>query len=150
MDYEAELAVIIGTQCRNVSAERAMDVVKGFTCFNAVSNRDDQRKETNWVRGKAFDNAGLLGPVLATPEEVPIDARVQLLLNEKLKQESTRDQLSFSIPELIVEITRYMTLEPGDVIATGTPSGVGPLHDGDTVKVSIEGIGTLINYVREV
>lgn len=148
MDYEAELAVIIGKQCRNVSEEHAMEVVKGFTCFNDVSNRDDQRKETNWVRGKAFDNAGPIGPVVSTPEEVPKNARIRLILNDEVKQESSREKLFFSVPELITEITNYMTLEPGDVIATGTPSGVGPLSDGDTVKVEVQGVGTLINYVR--
>jgi 2-keto-4-pentenoate hydratase/2-oxohepta-3-ene-1,7-dioic acid hydratase in catechol pathway len=147
VDYEAELGVVIGEQCRNVPEEEAMDVVAGYTCVNDVSNRDDQDVETNWVRGKAFDASCPLGPVVATPEEVPRDATVSCRLNGRTVQEATREQLIFSVRELIEEITAYMTLEPGDVIATGTPEGVGPLSDGDTVEVSVEGVGTLRNTV---
>lgn len=147
IDHEAELGVVIGEQCRAVSEDEAMDVVAGFTCGNDLSNRDDQRAEQNWVRGKAFDNAAPLGPVLATPEEVPADATVRLLVNGEERQRSSRSNLIFSIPELIAEITTYLTLEPGDVILTGTPAGVGPLADGDRVEVEIEGIGTLRHSV---
>lgn len=148
IDHEAELGVVIGTECRNVRPEAAMDVVAGFTCVNDISNRDDQRREQNWVRGKAFDGAAPMGPVLATPDEVPDDATIELRVNGELRQQSTRENLLFSIPELIAEITAYLTLEPGDVIATGTPAGVGPLVDGDMVEVEIEGIGTLSHSVR--
>ncbi len=143
IEYEAELAVVIDEQCRNVSEGNAMDVVAGYTCLVDVSNRDDQDREQNWVRGKAFDNAAPLGPVLATPEHVPADASVELRLNGETRQSSTRERLIFPIPELIAEITSYMTLEPGDVIATGTPEGVGELSDGDEVTVEIEGVGQL-------
>ncbi|WP_302080425.1 fumarylacetoacetate hydrolase family protein [Salinibaculum rarum] len=143
VDYEAEMGVVIGEQCRNVDESDAMDVVEGFTCMVDVSNRDDQDREQNWVRGKAFDNAAPLGPVLATPEHVPDDARIELRLNGETRQSSSRDTLIFPVPELIAEITTYMTLEPGDVIATGTPEGVGPLSDGDEVTVEIEGVGQL-------
>ncbi|MDQ2049408.1 fumarylacetoacetate hydrolase family protein [Natronolimnohabitans sp. A-GB9] len=148
IDYEAELAVVIGEQCRHVPVSDAMDVVEGFTCLNDVSNREDQRDERNWVRGKAFDGAAPMGPVLATPDEVPEDARVQSRVNGELKQDGSREQLIFPIPELIAEITTYMTLEPGDVIATGTPEGVGPLSDGDEVEIEVEGVGTLEHTVR--
>ena len=148
LDYEAELGVVIGQQCRNVDEADAMDVVAGFTCVNDVSNRDDQAVETNWVRGKAFDDAAPLGPAIATPEAVPEDAAIRCRVNGDLRQDSSRDQFIFSVPELIAEITSYMTLEPGDVVSTGTPEGVGPLADGDTVEVEIEGIGTLENDVR--
>jgi 2-keto-4-pentenoate hydratase/2-oxohepta-3-ene-1,7-dioic acid hydratase in catechol pathway len=147
VDYEAEMGVVIGEQCRNVSESEAMDVVEGFTCMVDVSNRDDQDREQNWVRGKAFDNAAPLGPVLATPEHVPDDAAIELRLNGETKQSSSRETLIFSVPELIAEITTYMTLEPGDVIATGTPEGVGPLSDGDEVTVEIEGVGHLSHTV---
>ncbi|HET7324916.1 MAG TPA: fumarylacetoacetate hydrolase family protein [Halococcus sp.] len=147
IDHEAELGVVIGTECRNVSRDDAMDVVGGFTCVDDISNRDDQSIEQNWVRGKAFDNAAPMGPVLATPDEVPDDATVELRVNGETRQQSSRDNLIFSIPELIEEITTYMTLEPGDVIATGTPAGVSPLADGDTVEIEIEGIGTLSHSV---
>lgn len=148
LDYEAELAVVIGEQCRHVAAEDAMDVVRGFTCLNDLSNRDDQNKETNWVRGKAFDGAAPVGPVVADPEHVPDDAFVRLRVNGDLKQDGSRDQLYFDVPTLIEEITTYMTLEAGDVISTGTPSGVGPLSDGDRVEVEVEGVGTLEHTVE--
>jgi len=147
IDYEAELGVVIGEQCRHVDAADAMDVVAGFTCLNDVSNRDDQREEQNWIRGKAFDNAAPVGPVLATPDEVPQDASVRSRVNGDLRQDSTREDFIFTVPELIEEITTYITLEPGDLIATGTPEGVGPLSDGDTVEVEVEGVGTLVNDV---
>ncbi|MBZ6493963.1 fumarylacetoacetate hydrolase family protein [Natrinema longum] len=148
IDHEAELGVVIGEQCRHVSEGDAMDVVEGFTCVNDLSNRDDQRQEQNWVRGKAFDGAAPMGPVLATPEEVPADAAVRTRVNGETRQDGSRDQLVFSVPELIAEITTYLTLEPGDVIATGTPEGVGPLSDGDEVEIEIEGVGTLEHSVR--
>ena len=148
IDWEAELAVVIGEQCKAVDADDAMDVVAGFTCMNDVSNRDDQNREQNWVRGKAFDNAAPLGPVTATPEEVPADASVELRVNGETKQSSDRGHLIFDVPTLIEEITTYLTLEAGDVIATGTPEGVGALADGDTVEVEIEGVGTLEHDVR--
>ena len=148
IDWEAELAVVIGEQCKAVDAEDAMDVVAGFTCMNDVSNRDDQNREQNWVRGKAFDNAAPLGPVMATPDEVPADASVELRVNGETKQSSDRGHMIFDVPTLIEEITTYLTLEAGDVIATGTPEGVGALADGDTVEIEIEGVGTLEHDVR--
>jgi 2-keto-4-pentenoate hydratase/2-oxohepta-3-ene-1,7-dioic acid hydratase in catechol pathway len=149
VEHEAELGVVIDEQCKDVDREDAMDVVAGYTCVNDVSNRDDQDREQNWVRGKAFDGAAPMGPVVATPDEVPDDARIALRVNGETRQDSTRDHLIFSIPELIEEITTYMTLEAGDVIATGTPEGVGPLADGDTVEIEIEGVGTLEHDVRQ-
>lgn len=148
IDHEAEFAVVISDRARNVKAENAMDVVRGFTCLNDVSNRDDQEREQNWVRGKAFDKAAPFGPVVARPEVVPEDAHVRLRVNGDLRQDSSRDQFIFSIPELIEEITQYMTLEPGDIVSTGTPSGVGPIRDGDTVEVDVEGVGVLRNTFR--
>ena len=143
IDFEAELGVVIDEQCRNVDAADALDVVAGYTCVNDLSNRDDQRVEQNWIRGKAFDGAAPMGPVLATPDEVPDDASITLRQNGTVRQDSTIDDLIFSIPELIEEITAYLTLESGDVISTGTPAGVGPVDDGDTIEIEIEGVGTL-------
>ena len=148
LDYEAELGVVISEQCRHVDEDEAMDVVAGYTCANDLSNRDDQELEGNWVRGKAFDGAAPMGPVLATPDEVPDDARIQLRVNGEIQQDSSIEQLIFSVPAVIAEITTYLTLEPGDVILTGTPEGVGPLEDGDQVEVEIEGIGTLEHGVH--
>ncbi|QHS16816.1 fumarylacetoacetate hydrolase family protein [Halopenitus persicus] len=147
IEHEAELGVVIGQQCRNVDAADAEDVIAGYTCVNDVSNRDDQRREQNWVRGKAFDNAAPIGPVLATPEEVPDDASVRSFVNGERRQDGSLDLMIFEIPELIAEITTYLTLEPGDVIATGTPEGVGPLTDGDAVAIEIEGVGRLEHSV---
>jgi 2-keto-4-pentenoate hydratase/2-oxohepta-3-ene-1,7-dioic acid hydratase in catechol pathway len=147
VDYEAELAVVVGEGCRNLDPADAMDAVAGFTCMVDVSNRDDQDREQNWVRGKAFDSAAPLGPALATPDHVPADASVELFLNGERRQAASRDTLIFPVPELLAEITRYMTLEPGDVVATGTPQGVGPLSDGDEVVVEIEGVGRLRHTV---
>ena len=143
VEWEAELGVVIGEQCRNVDAADAADVIAGYTCVCDVSNRDDQQVEQNWVRGKAFDGAAPVGPVVADPEHVPDDARVTLRVDGETKQDSSREQLIFSVEELVEEITAYMTLEPGDVISTGTPAGVGPLSDGDEVEVEVEGVGTL-------
>ena len=147
IDYEAELAVVIGERCKGVGANEAMDYVSGFTCLNDLSNRDDQEAEQNWVRGKAFDDAAPIGPLVATPEHVPEDATIECRVNGEVEQQSSRDQFIFPIPELIEEISTYMTLEPGDVVSTGTPAGVGPLADGDEVEVEVEGVGTLRNTV---
>lgn len=149
VDFEAEIAIVVGEQCRDVAAEDAMSVVEGFTCLNDISNRDDQEIEQNWIRGKAFDNSAPVGPVVATPDEVPEDAAVELRVNGETRQSSSRSEWIFSLPELIEEITTYMTLEPGDLISTGTPAGVGPLEDGDTVELEVEGVGTLEHSVRE-
>ncbi len=146
IDHEAELGVVIGKRCKNVDQEDAMDKVMGFTCVNDLSNRDDQRREQNWVRGKAFDSAAPIGPVVAEKKHVPKDAEIRAIVNDEVRQSSTIDQLAFSIEELIDEITTYMTLERGDIISTGTPSGVGPIEDGDEVSIDIEGIGTLRNH----
>ncbi|WP_231187945.1 fumarylacetoacetate hydrolase family protein [Haladaptatus sp. DYF46] len=148
VEYEAELGVVIGKQCRNVAAEDADSVIEGYTCVNDISNRDDQMVEQNWIRGKAFDGSAPIGPVIAPPDEVPDDAAVELRLNGEVKQQSSRSEFIFSVPEIIEEITAYMTLEQGDVIITGTPAGVGPLSDGDRVEVEIEGVGTLEHGVR--
>lgn len=148
IDHEAELAVVISDRCTNVAAKNAMDVVAGYTCLNDLSNRDDQETEQNWVRAKAFDGAAPIGPVISRPENVPDDATIQLRVNGEVRQDSSIDHLIFSVPELIEEITKFMTLVPGDVISTGTPEGVGPLTDGDEIQIEIEGVGTLEHSVR--
>jgi len=148
IDWEAELGVVIDEQCKDVSAEDAMDVVRGFTCVDDVSNRDDQEVEQNWIRGKAFDGSAPLGPCIAPTEDVPEDASIELRTNGETMQSSDRSELIFEIPALIEEITTYLTLEAGDVIATGTPGGVGPLSDGDTVEIEVEGVGTLEHTVE--
>ena len=147
IEYEAELGVVIGEQCRHVDAAEAEDVVAGYTCLNDLSNRDDQEREQNWVRGKAFDNAAPIGPVIATSEHLDDDAAIETRVNGETTQSSSIDKMVFSVPELVEEITTYMTLEPGDIIATGTPEGVGSLDHGDTVEIEIDGVGTLRHSV---
>ncbi|MFB6312093.1 MAG: fumarylacetoacetate hydrolase family protein [Salinirussus sp.] len=147
VDFEAEFAIVIGRQCRSVDETEAMDYIEGFTCVNDVSNRDDQEVERNWVRGKAFDGSLPVGPVVATPDEVPADATLELYHNGERKQETTREQMLFSVEELLADISELLTLEPGDLIATGTPFGPDALADGDVVEVKFEGVGTLRNEV---
>ena len=146
--HEAELAVVIGTRCRNVAAQEAMSVVLGYTCMNDVSDREAQKWDKNWVRAKGFDTSAPLGPMIVTPDEIEGPFHVMSRVNGEIRQDGSTADFIFPIPALIEEITRYMTLEPGDVIATGTPSGVGPLVSGDIVEVEIERIGVLRNSVR--
>lgn len=149
VEWEAELGVVIEKQAKYVDAADAMEYVAGYTCVDDVSNRDDQNVESQWVRGKAFDGAAPVGPCIADPEHVPEDATIQTRVNGEVEQDATIDQMVFDIPTLIEEITTYMTLEPGDVVATGTPEGVGPFDDGDTVEVEVEGVGVLEHEVRQ-
>ena len=146
--HEAELAVVIGTRCRNVSAQKALDVVLGYTCMNDVSDREAQKWDKNWVRAKGFDTSAPLGPIIVTKDEIEGPFHVMSRVNGEVRQDGSTRDFIFSIPALIEEISTYMTLEPGDVIATGTPAGVGPLGSGDIVEVEIEGIGVLRNSVR--
>ena len=146
--HEAELAVVIGTRCRNVSADEAMSVVLGYTCMNDVSDREAQKWDKNWVRAKGFDTSAPLGPMIVTADEIKGPFHVMSRVNGEIRQDGSTADFIFTIPELIEEITHYMTLEPGDVIATGTPAGVGPLVSGDAVEIEIEEIGILRNRVR--
>ncbi len=146
--HEAELAVVIGKRCRNVSAAKAMDVILGYTCLNDISDREAQKWEKNWVRAKGFDTSAPIGPMIVTKDEIDGPFHVMLRVNGETKQDGSTRDFIFPIPVLIEEISAYMTLEPGDVIATGTPAGVGPLSAGDVVEVEIDGIGILRNPVR--
>jgi len=146
--YEGELAVVIGRRCRNVRAEEANEAILGYTCLNDVSDRDAQKWEKSWVRAKAFDTSAPMGPVLVTPDEVEEPFHVVTRVNGEVRQDGRTDALIFPIPVLIETISAIMTLEAGDVIATGTPAGVGPLVAGDIVEVEIDGIGVLRNPVR--
>ena len=157
LDYEAELAVVIGRTARGVSASDALDHVAGYSCFNDGSVRDYQRKSTQWTMGKNFDRTGGFGPELVTPDELPAGAaglRIVSRLNGEIMQDSDTADMIFDVATLIATLSEAMTLEPGDVIATGTPSGVGYartppvfLREGDRIEVEIEGIGTIANVV---
>ncbi len=150
-DYEGELALIIRDRIRNVSEEEALDHILGFTCFNDVSQRNFQRSDkSGWFRGKSLDTFGPIGPVIVGPDEIgdPQNLRIRTRLNGRLVQEASTSQMIFPIPAIIAFVSANFTLEPGDIISTGTPSGVGPLTDGDVVEVEIENIGILRNPVR--
>ncbi|HVW81266.1 MAG TPA: fumarylacetoacetate hydrolase family protein [Mycobacteriales bacterium] len=146
VDYEGELAVVIGRLCRDVPVERAMEVVLGYTCANDVTARDQQKSDGQWSRAKGYDTFCPLGPWIET-EVDPSDLRITTRLNGEVKQDARTSMIVHKLPQLIAYITSCMTLLPGDVILTGTPDGIGPMQIGDTVEVEIEGIGTLTNPV---
>jgi len=156
VDYEAELAVVIGRTAKNIRATRAMDYVLGYTAFNDVSARDFQFKDGQWQRGKSCDTFAPMGQTIVTKDTItdPHKLSIKLVLNGQTMQDSNTNQLIFGVPELIEFLSQSITLEPGDVIATGTPPGVGfartpPvfLKPGDQMEVLIEGIGGLGNPV---
>lgn len=150
-DYEAELAIIIKDRIKNIDEDRALTHVMGFTCFNDISQRNLQRTDkSGWYRGKSLDTFGPIGPVIVSPEEIgdPQCLDICCRLNGKVVQQSNTKHMIFKIPQIIAFISRNFTIEPGDIIITGTPSGVGPIKHGDQVEVEIEGIGTLVNTVQ--
>ena len=146
VDYEGELAVVIKKPVWRVSVENALDYVLGYTCFNDVTARDLQYQNKQWTRAKSFDTFAALGPCIET-ELDPGNVVLETYLNGELKQKVNTGDLIYSVPVLINFISNVMTLLPGDIIATGTPSGIGAMQPGDTVEVKIDGIGTLRNYV---
>ncbi len=150
-DYEAELAIIIKDRVKNLSVDSAMEHILGFTCFNDISQRNLQKGDkAGWYRGKSLDTFGPIGPIIVTPEDIgdPQDLAIECRLNGRIVQKSNTRNMIFSIPLILAFISKNFTLEAGDIIITGTPSGVGPLHHGDVVEVEIENIGTLTNPVQ--
>lgn len=146
--YEGELAVVIGRICRDVPAEKAADVIWGYTVGNDVTARDLQRSDVQFTRAKGFDSFCPLGPWVETELDVS-DLRVRTFLNGDLKQDGTTKDMIFDVPALVAHVSAVMTLLPGDVILTGTPEGVGPMQVGDEVEISISGIGNLTNQVKQ-
>ncbi len=146
VDYEGELGVVIGRRAHRVTREQALEHVHGYVCVNDVTVRDLQKKDGQWTRAKGFDTFCPIGPRIATGLD-PAKLRITTRVNGVIKQDSSTSDLIFDVPTLIAFISRHMTLEEGDVISTGTPSGVGPLVPGDVVEVEIEGIGVLRNPV---
>jgi 2-keto-4-pentenoate hydratase/2-oxohepta-3-ene-1,7-dioic acid hydratase in catechol pathway len=159
LDYEAELAVVIGQTARHLNKDNALDCVAGYTCCNDGSVRDYQRKSNQWTIGKNFDQTGPLGPWLVTPDELPPGAaglRIQSRLNGQVMQNANTSDFLWNVVEALVIITECMTLEPGDVIITGTPAGVGYartppvwMAPGDVCEIDIEGIGVLSNTIAD-
>lgn len=156
VDYEGELGVVIGRRCRHVAADQARDVIAGYLIVNDVSVRDWQRKAPTMTLGKSFDTHGPIGPWIVTGEALgdPQDLRIRTYVNSELMQDASTKEMIFDCYEQIETLTTVFTLEPGDIIATGTPAGVGIfrspprfLRPGDTVRVEIDGIGTLENPV---
>jgi 2-keto-4-pentenoate hydratase/2-oxohepta-3-ene-1,7-dioic acid hydratase in catechol pathway len=147
IDYEGELAVVIGRIARDVRAEDAAKFILGYTCANDVTLRDLQKPDDQWTRAKGFDGSAPLGPWIETDLD-PNDTIVRTRLNGEIRQQASTADLVFGVATLIEYVTTFMTLLPGDVLLTGTPEGVGKLSDGDVVEVEVEGIGVLRNEVR--
>ncbi|HWP92224.1 MAG TPA: fumarylacetoacetate hydrolase family protein [Thermodesulfobacteriota bacterium] len=147
VDYEGELAVVIGRKASWVKEREAYQYVFGYTCINDVTARDLQAKDVQYTRAKGFDTFAPIGPVIET-EVDPANLKITTILNGEIRQHSSTSNLIFSVPRLLSFISHVMTLLPGDIIATGTPAGIGPMKSGDKVEVEIEGIGVLRNYVE--
>lgn len=158
LDYEAELAIVIGKGAKNISVEEAKSCIFGYTILNDVSARDIQFKDRQWTRGKSFDTFAPTGPCITTTAQLknPTNLRIRTWVNKQLRQDSTTRNMTLNVFEIVRHLSRVMTLEPCDIIATGTPAGVGfamkpqPkfLQDGDVVTIEIEGVGILRNQVR--
>lgn len=146
VDYEAELAVVIRREAKNIRPEDCKEYILGYTCANDVTARDLQSKDVQWTRAKGFDTFCPIGPYIET-EIDPSDLKIELLLNGEVKQSSRTSDMLYSVPEIVSFVSQVMTLKPGDVILTGTPSGIGTLKKGDQVEVRIEGLGSLFNSV---
>ena len=156
IDHEVELAVVIGKRAKNVRAAQAYEYIAGYTIALDISARDLQRtdieKRNPWHRSKNFDTFTPLGPWIVTSDEIPppIELGIELSVNGEIRQKANTREMIFDIPTTIEFIARYITLEPGDIISTGTPEGIGPIRDGDRIVSRIERIGELVNTVKEV
>ncbi len=146
VDYEGELAVVIGRRAKDVTEEEVDKYILGYTCFNDVTARDLQKKDIQYTRAKGFDTFAPMGPWIETDID-PDDVTIETYLNGERRQHTSTADMIFSVRRLVSFVSQIMTLLPGDVIATGTPSGVGKIKPGDTIEVKIEGIGTLVNTV---
>ncbi|WP_202079038.1 fumarylacetoacetate hydrolase family protein [Caldalkalibacillus salinus] len=149
IDHEAELAIVIGKTAKDLTRENALEYVFGYTCANDVSDRDLQKKDGQFTRAKSFTTYKPVGPVVETDID-PNHAGIKLTVNGEVRQDSNTNDLIHDIENLLVKVTEVMTLEPGDLIMTGTPSGVGPMKPGDEVVIEIDGIGKLSNPVESV
>jgi 2-keto-4-pentenoate hydratase/2-oxohepta-3-ene-1,7-dioic acid hydratase in catechol pathway len=147
LDYEAELAIIIRNNIKDIDEDMVPDNILGYTCLNDVTARDLQKKDGQWTRAKCFDTFAPIGPYIATDIN-PDKAGIKLYLNDDLKQESNTANFIFKTRKLVSFISRIMTLNRGDIVTTGTPAGIGPMQRGDSVTVEIEGIGRLVNTVK--
>lgn len=148
LHYEAELGVVIGRTCRNTSKKDTAEFIAGYVCANDVTARDLQRKDGQWTRSKSFDTFCPVGRNITSPDKVdPNHLRIRAFLNNQVVQDSNTSDMIFNVGEIVAYISSLMTLFPQDLILTGTPSGVGPMQKGDTIKIEIEGIGEITNGV---
>lgn len=148
VDYEAELAIVIKKEGRNIAYRNAHEHIFGYTCLNDVTARDLQRKDGQWARAKSFDTFCPVGPYVVTDID-PSSLKIESFLNGAVKQSSNTSQMIFNCGRLVEFISQVMTLKPGDIIATGTPGGIGPMSHGDEIEIRIEGIGSLINRMEK-
>ena len=149
VDYEGELAVVIGKKCRFVTEEDSEKYIAGYTCFNDVTARDLQKKDVQFTRAKGFDSFAPMGPFIETDIN-PCNVKIETFLNGEKKQSGNTNDLIFPVRTIVSFLSKIMTLCPGDIIATGTPSGIGPMKRGDVVEVRIEGVGALQNKVADI
>ena len=147
VDYEAELAIVIKDKIKNIEEKDVMRHIEGFTCLNDITARDLQKKDSQWTRAKSFDTFCPVGPKIVKNID-PNNLKIQSILNGKIKQDSNTSNFIFKAETLVSFISKIMALMPGDIIATGTPVGVGPMKKGDTIEIKIKGIGVLKNYVK--
>jgi len=147
VDYEAELGIVIGKKAKDVKAQAAADYILGYTCVNDVTARDLQARDGQWTRAKSFDTFCPIGPCIETELDTA-DLKVRAVLNGKTVQESSTRELIFNVPKIVELISQVMTLLPGDIIATGTPPGIGPMDPGDVITISVEGVGSLTNHIE--
>jgi 2-keto-4-pentenoate hydratase/2-oxohepta-3-ene-1,7-dioic acid hydratase in catechol pathway len=146
VDFEGELGIVISRRAHRIDPAEAMEFVLGYTCFNDVTARDLQKLDGQWTRAKSFDTFAAVGPWIET-ELNPARLKIETRLNGEIKQSATTGDLIFPVARLVAAVSRVMTLLPGDLIASGTPEGIGPMQPGDRVEVRIEGIGALLNHV---
>ena len=149
VDYEGELAVVIGKKCRFVTEEDSEKYIAGYTCFNDVTARDLQKKDVQFTRAKGFDSFAPMGPFIETDIN-PCNVKIETFLNGEKKQSGNTNDLIFPVRTIVSFLSKIMTLCPGDIIATGTPCGIGPMKRGDVVEVRIEGVGNLQNKVADI
>jgi len=147
VDYEAELVIVIGRKGKMIPKEKVKDYILGYTCGNDVTARDLQPKDGQWTIAKSFDTFAPIGPII-TDEIDPNNVEIRAILNNKVVQKSNTRNFIFKVEDLVSFISHIMTLEPFDIIMTGTPSGIGPMNIGDKIEIEIEGIGKLVNFVR--
>jgi len=147
VDFEAELAIVIGKRAKHIEESEVHDYILGYTCLNDVTARDLQKIDGQWARAKSFDTFCPIGPFISD-ELDPSNAKIQSILNGEVKQDSNTSQFIHKLEFLVSAASKIMTLEPGDIIATGTPEGIGEMKSGDVIEIYIEGIGTLRSYVK--